>query len=95
MSFEVEKQNDIVGQRKRLEDGLAQKVPKSAVKSTPLYVCISRICSKFSYTCEKEHKTQVTKRVGSLVYSMLLCILIRKNFFSKYKITPRYIRPQY
>ena len=58
----------MVQQRIRLEDGLAQKVPKSAVKSTPLYVCISRICSKFSYTCEKEHKTQVSVRKESVLY---------------------------
>lgn len=40
-------------QRERLEDELFEKVPKSSVKITPLFVYISRIWSKFSYAFEK------------------------------------------
>ena len=43
-------------QRIQLEGGHVQKERKSAVKSMPLYVCISRICFKFSYTCKKSIK---------------------------------------
>lgn len=49
-----------VGKGKQLKNAKALNVPNSSVQSTPLFVCISIICYKFSYTCEKYSDPRVS-----------------------------------